>query len=168
MPLTELALRACSLSYALNKKSIGVSSRVARVTGADWGGLADSESEAGGESSLMVPLTLGESVMALPRKLGIGSDDGAGDAWNVAPAYAAADEGILDVAESGGVRRPGFAGPGDVETFFGRPLLVFLLFDFELAGKDAAGAGLPTFDFMGVAGKSGAKGMSEWTSFSDA
>lgn len=96
----------------------------------------------------------------------MGNEAGAGEAWKLAPAKATAALTLTD-AELGGVRRPGLAGPGDVETLFGRGLLVDFLLDFELGGWEP-GAGLAAFDFMGVAGKSAGKGISVRTSPSDA
>jgi hypothetical protein len=71
----------------------------------------------------------GES-RALARKLGIGNDEGAGDAWNVAPAKAAPT--VFEAADCGGVVRPGLIGPGDAEPCFCRDLFPERAFVVEL------------------------------------
>lgn len=94
----------------------------------------NSVSDAGGDGCWLRPLVgrargvPGEFVLV--KKLGRGRDDGAGEAWNVAPAKAAeaGPEAGAPVgfgpAVCGGVRRPGLAGAGDVEIFFGGFLLL--------------------------------------------
>lgn len=73
--------------------------------------------------------------MALARKLGMGKDDGAGDAWNVAPAKAVGTGGLVSPA-FGGVLRLCFAGPGDggANPDFGRGLFPFRAFGLPFAG----------------------------------
>ena len=89
--LSELALRilACPFSArrASNSRSNGDPS--ARETDGGLGGLASSESVVGQDSvcsGLDAALAPGESVSDRLRQLGIGSADGAGEAWNVDPA----------------------------------------------------------------------------------
>lgn len=129
-----------------------------------------SESVAGGDGSRLTRLvsrTLGESS-ALARKLGIGRDEGAGDAWKVAPAKAGAAMG-LDAIVCGGVVRPCFAGAGD-ETCFARALLPpFRGLDLVWLGCDD-GAGLFEADFCGVNGPPSSMGnvASDGMSFSEA
>jgi len=135
--------------------SSGDSSRVVREAEGCAPGVGTSESDAGGEGSwLTFPefFSAGESAADLARKLGIGREEGAGEAWKVAPAKAAA---IVDFgpADCGGVLLPGLAGAGEVLTFLGRDLL-FRLADLVLWATDAGGAGLPESDFRGVAGES--------------
>lgn len=107
----------------------------------------------------------------------MGSDEGAGDAWNVEPANAAASAG-LGGAVCGGVWRACLVGAGDVEEVvvccFDRDLLLLLLLLFpfralglaELLGCAADGTGLFEADFCGVngpessIGKSASLGMS--------
>jgi len=130
--LAELALRARSFSALSARKKIsrGDSCRVLSVDRRRCCGVgAASESVAGGDGSRLarsVSCTEGES-RALDRKLGMGRESGAGDAWNVAPAKAAAAIGLIAVV-CGGVVRPCFAGPGD-DTCFARPLFPFRAFD---------------------------------------
>lgn len=88
--------------------------------------------------------------MALARKLGMGSDDGAGDAWKVAPAKAVAEVGF-ESPVLGGVFCPCLCGLGEVETCFGRALFPFRGLGFEL-GVWVAGAGLFEADLLGVKG----------------
>lgn len=133
--------------------SRGDSSRGA-FTGGDRGpGLETSASDKGGDNSapvlLLGGLSRGDSVAVLAKKLGIGREDGAGEAWKVAPAKAAADAD-LGPPVCGGVRRPCFMGAGDVETFLGRDLLPLRLLDLLLEVE--AGAGLFELDLSGVAG----------------
>jgi len=149
----ELARRAFSFSARSARKNMssGDSSRATLGAGDGWAGVGISASEAGGDGSWLSPppsCGIGESVLSLAKKLGMGSDEGAGEAWKVAPAKTEAEVG-LGPAVCGGERRPVFAGPGEVETFFGRGLLRFFLFDLE-------GGGLPGADFCGVAGSKGA------------
>lgn len=99
------------------------------------------------------------------KKLGIGSEPGAGEAWKLAPAKAA--EPVLLFAECGGVRRPGLAGPGEVETWAGRADLLLCFADLGWVVWEP-GAGLAFLDFMGVVGKLAGKGMFVRTSPSDA
>lgn len=92
--LLELALRvrAFSARSARKKNSRGDSS--VRGTDVGLGGLASSDSTDGEErpcSGLDVTFGLGESTSALLKKLGIGSAEGAGDAWKVEPAKMGAD-----------------------------------------------------------------------------
>ena len=106
MMLAELVLRALSFSARSARKRIskGDSARAACDTVAGCR-VGVSESLVGGEGSwLTLPESLnpGESVPDLERKLGIGSDEGAGDAWNVAPANAV-DVGCFAAAVCGGV-----------------------------------------------------------------
>jgi hypothetical protein len=105
----------------------------------------------------------------LARKLGMGREDGAGEAWKVAPANAVAEPGLLG-AVPGGVFPSCFAGPGDVETFFDRDLLPVLGFDFVFTGWEL-GAGLFDADFCGVKGVAAENSMgtrsSGGMSFSD-
>jgi hypothetical protein len=183
--LAELALRARSFSARSARKKIssGDSCRVISVDRRRCCGVgAASESVAGGDGSRLawsVPRTEGES-RALDRKLGIGREEGAGDAWKVAPAKAAA--GIaLGIVEWGGVVRPCFAGPGD-ETCFVRlfpfpfPFPFPLPLAFPFRGLDLAwlgcveGAGLLAADFCGVNGPASSIGKSAslGTSFSEA
>jgi hypothetical protein len=51
-------------------------------------------------------LAVGEAIGAFDRKLGIGSAEGAGEAWNVAPAKAAAVPAFIDVGRCGVDWRP--------------------------------------------------------------
>jgi len=130
--LAELARRARSFSAlsARKKMSRGDSCLLPSPDSKRCCGVgAASESVAGGEGSRVVwsvSCTEGESK-ALDKKLGIGSEDGAGDAWNVAPAKAAAAIGFEFVV-CGGVVRPCLAGPGD-ETCLARPLFPFRVLD---------------------------------------
>lgn len=171
--LAELALRARSFSArsARKKKSSGDSSRTMSVGRRQRWGVGASESVTGGDGSLpMGPLsgTAGESS-ALARKLGIGRDDGAGDAWKVAPAKAGAIALGANIV-CGGVVRPCFAGPGDV-TCFARSLTPFRgLLGLGWLGC-VAGAGLFEADFCGVAGLAssiGKRGSVVPMSFSEA
>ena len=173
----ELALRALSFSArsARKKMSSGDSSlAVARAAKGRRAGVPASESDAGGDGSWLVmpdSLCAGESEVVLAMKLGMGREDGAGEAWNVAPAKAVADGGCLGPAVCGGVLLPDFGGPGETETFLGRDLALLRLADLEFAAIDP-GAGLPGVDFWGVAGpprtKSGWKGVFAGMSFSEA
>jgi hypothetical protein len=118
--LAELARRALSFSArsARKKRSSGDSSRAMSETRGRCFGVGASESVGGGEGSWLarpVPLSPGES-RALARKLGIGRDEGAGEAWKVAPAKAAPADFVA--ADCGGVVRPGFVGAGEVEPCF--------------------------------------------------
>lgn len=106
----------------------------------------NSVSEAGGDGCWLRPLAgralgvPGEFVFV--KKLGSGREDGAGEAWNVAPAKAetaAAAPVSLGPAVWGGVRRPDLAG-GDVGLLLGWFLLLRLPALPEAACK--AGAGL--------------------------
>lgn len=170
--LAELALRARSFSarWARKKISSGDSSRASSVGRRRCCGVAASESVAGGDGSplmRLVFLTPGESS-ALARKLGMGNDDGAGDAWNVAPAKAGAAMG-LGATVCGGVVRPCFAGAGDMACF-GRGLfapLRGLVLGWLGCGSRA---GLFEADFCGVNGPASSigKGASDGMSFSEA
>lgn len=101
----------------------------------------------------------------MERKLGIGSEDGAGDAWKVPPAKACAAAG-LDGAVFGGVVLPCLEGPGEV-TCLGRDLLPFRGFDLAWAGWDESAGELAT-DFLGVNGSRGNEGSQLGMSFSEA
>lgn len=83
------------------------------------------------------------------EKAGLGKVPGAGEWKELELAKAAAE--TATEADGGGVRWLGLAGPGDVETLFGRDFLFFFVVDLGFAGWDP-GAGLPLLDFMGVAG----------------
>ena len=80
----------------------------------------------------------------------MGSEDGAGEAWKVAPANAVADV-AFGTAVFGGVLCPCLTGLGEVETFFGRALFPLRALDFEFAACEA-GAGLFEADLRGVKG----------------
>ncbi len=172
--MAELALRARSFSArsARKKKSSGDSSRAISVGKRRWWGVGASESVAGGDGSLPmrpVSCTEGES-RALARKLGIGREEGAGDAWKVAPAKAGAAIALGAIIVCGGVIRPCFVGPGDV-TCFARDLFPFRgLLDLGWLGC-VAGAGLFEADFCGVKGPAssmGKRGSAVPMSFSEA
>lgn len=77
--------RAFSALSARKKNSRGDSSL--RRTGSSTG-LHSSESVREGESRALTP---GESPLGRPKKLGTGSAEGAGDAWNVEPAKMGAE-----------------------------------------------------------------------------
>lgn len=135
-------------------------------------GVGASESVGGGDgpwSTRPGYLIPGES-MAFERKLGIGREDGAGEAWNVAPAKAVA-ELVFESPVFGGVLCPGLTGLGEVETCFGRALFALRGLDFEF---DAwiSGAGLFEADLSGVLGVPHAKSRGNWSpaamSFSEA
>lgn len=100
--------------------------------------------------------------MAFARKLGIGSDDGAGDAWKVAPAKAVAEVGFASPV-LGGVFCPCLGGRGEVETFFGLALFPLRGLGFEF-GVRVAGAGLLEADLSGVKGVPYPKSTGNWTS----
>jgi hypothetical protein len=68
-------------------------------------GVGTSVSVAGGEGSCKISfasLEIGESLLALARKLGIGNAEGAGEAWKVAPAKAAAEPDFEEAERCGG------------------------------------------------------------------
>ena len=81
----------------------------------------------------------------------MGKDEGAGDAWNVAPAKAAGAGGFAGIT-FGGVLRLLLAGPGDdgANPDLGRGLFPFRAFGLPFTGWDC-GAGLFEADFCGVA-----------------
>lgn len=93
--LDELALRARSFSARCARKKISSGDSCREISGSTkrlLGVGAASVSVAGGDGSRLprlVSFKLGESK-PLAKKLGIGSDEGAGEAWKVAPAKAAA------------------------------------------------------------------------------
>jgi hypothetical protein len=152
--LAELERRARSFSArsARKKKSRGDSSLAGLDSDDICCGVGGSESVGGGEGSwLRRPESRrpGESI-ALARKLGMGSDEGAGEAWKVAPAKAAAAGGLA-APMFGGVLRPFFTGPGDVATGLDRGLLPVRALFLEWTGCDP-GAGLFEADFRGVYG----------------
>lgn len=99
----------------------------------------------------------------------MGRDEGAGDAWKVAPAKAGAGAAIgLGAVVCGGVVRPCFTGPGD-DACFARALLPLRGFDLDGCCWDC-GSGLLEADFWGVNGpaRSMGKTASLGMSFSDA
>ena len=104
-----------------------------------------SVSEAGGDGCWLRPLAgralgvPGEFVFV--KKLGSGREDGAGEAWNVAPAKAAIEAAApigFGPVVWGGVRRPDLAG-GDVGLLFGWFLLLRLPALLEAACEPGAG-----------------------------
>jgi hypothetical protein len=113
--------------------------------------------------------------MALARKLGMGNDEGAGEAWNVAPAKAVEVGGFTDTV-FGGVLRFCLAGAGDGGACpdFARGLFPFRGFDLVLTSCEV-GTGLFAPDFWGVAkglpvplGNSMGNGRSDGISLSEA
>lgn len=145
----ELARRALSFSARSARKntSKGDSSLVILPRAGRCCGVGASESVAGGEGSSFVrsvALIPGES-RALAKKLGMGNEEGAGEAWNVAPANAVAV--VLDIPLWGGVVLPPLNGPGDGAACFGRDLFADRGgFDFELLFCSwDAGLSVPAF-----------------------
>lgn len=173
--LAELALRARSFSArsARKKMSRGDCPGAMSADGRRCCGVGASESVAGGDGSRLmrsVFRTDGESS-ALARKLGIGRDDGKGDALNVAPANAGAAAGLLCGAVCGGVARPCFAAAGDATCCLGRALLLPLRgLPRVWLGCDDEGAGLFAADLRGVKGSASSIGntASLGMSFSEA
>lgn len=98
----------------------------------------------------------------MARKLGIGRDEGAGEAWKVAPAKAAA-AAVFTTVDCGGVVRPCLVGPGDVVPCFGRGLFPDRGFDLTLLGSEP-GAALFAANFCGVYGLGVPKSMENGTS----
>jgi hypothetical protein len=132
MVFAELARRAFSFSAlsARKKTSSGESSLGAREPEARVIGVGASESVAGGEGSSLSTRArgrrAGDSATARAKKLGIGSEEGAGEAWNVAPANAEDASDLIAATGSGGVFLPNLAGPGEVDDCF-RLALLFCL-----------------------------------------
>lgn len=138
----------------MNRKSSGDSSLATSLANADaWRRVGASESDKGGDGCWSAGpelLICGESI-ALARKLGIGRDEGAGDAWNVEPANAAS-AGTFGGRAFGGVLRFCFAGPGDGGANPDLERGLFPLRALGLALTDwFCGAGLFEVDFWGVA-----------------
>lgn len=156
----ELARRALSFSAlsARKNRSSGDSSRVSLSMRALFTGVGLSESVGGGEGSglkgLVRGMMPGESGTDFAMKLGIGSEEGAGEAWKVAPAKAAT-EGILAEAElGGGVLRAPFMVPGEAVWFLDRFLLPPRCFDcvFGYTEESVLGVGLGGLNLRGVSG----------------
>lgn len=138
----ELARRALSFSAlsARKKKSSGDSSRVSLSTPDLFTGVGLSESVGGGEGSGLKSLpggaTPGESGTDFAMKLGIGSEEGAGEAWNVAPAKAATDGPLAETAVGGGVLRAPFMGPGEAVWFLDLFLLPLRCLGWEFGCRE--------------------------------
>jgi hypothetical protein len=161
--LAELARRAVpdfSARWALKKNSKGDSS----LRGTGSGGLprpSSSESVVGGEGSWLGPVVdgffwLGESgaELVLARKLGIGSAEGAGEWWKVAPANAGIWLGGKDGLWRSLLTLFPLARPGDAAPFLLRPLCeCFRCFEFVVCEFCAAKAS-PAASFCGVLGLS--------------
>jgi hypothetical protein len=151
----ELARRAFSFSARSARKKIssGDSSREGSAALDLGAGVGISESVGGEDGSWLTgclePAAPGESGVDLAIKLGIGSEEGAGEAWNVAPAKAAIEGALADMdMGGGGVCLPEFAGIGEAVVFLERCLLPVRDLAFE------PGCSVDGLDLRGVLGLS--------------
>lgn len=118
-------------------------------------GIGASLSVVGGEyrGSLARAFLAGDSLEDLERKLGMGSAEGAGEAWKVAPAKAAA--GIPDFIEprrAVGVLLSACASGETCAALPFPPLFLFRCFEFVWAEDWLLGAGDPESALLGVCG----------------
>lgn len=153
--LAELARRARSFSARSARKKIssGDSCREGSVVKTRCWGVGASVSVGGGEGSWfsLESFIPGESSALAARKLGIGREDGAGEAWNVAPANAATAADLGTVTDCGGVVRPYLVSSGEVDACFCFCLFAVRGFDLGLVDCDA-GPGLFLVCLWGVNG----------------